>query len=46
MVRRIHLQFHLSVAELERRYWAAREPHERIWWQILWLLAHGAVMVF
>jgi transposase len=31
----------LSIDELERRYRAAREPHERSWWQILWLLARG-----
>ena len=27
--------------ELEARYRAAEEPHERTWWQILWLLARG-----
>jgi hypothetical protein len=31
----------LKVEELERRYRAAKEPHERSWWQILWLLAKG-----
>jgi hypothetical protein len=41
MARRIHLSPHLSVAELERRYRTAKEPHERTWWQILWLLAQG-----
>src|SRR5260221_2572100 len=41
MARHIHLQPHLSVAELERRYRTAKEPHERSWWQILWLLAQG-----
>jgi transposase len=41
MARRIHLQSHLSVDELERRYRAAKEPHERSWWQILWLLSRG-----
>ena len=41
MARRIHLQPHLSVGELERRYRAAKEPNERSWWQILWLLAQG-----
>jgi transposase len=41
MSRRIHLATHLSVNELERRYRAAHEPHERTWWQILWLLARG-----
>jgi transposase len=29
------------VEELERRYRRAQEPHERSWWQILWLLARG-----
>src|SRR5215471_13143673 len=32
---------HLGVDELERRYRAAHEPHERSWWQILWRLARG-----
>ena len=41
MARRIRLATHLSVAELEQRYRAAHEPHERTWWQILWLLARG-----
>ncbi|HEV2458775.1 MAG TPA: helix-turn-helix domain-containing protein, partial [Ktedonobacterales bacterium] len=41
MARRLHLQPHLSVDELARRYQAAKEPHERTWWQILWLLAQG-----
>src|SRR5690348_5052284 len=41
MARRIRLTTHLSVEELERRYRAAHEPHERTWWQILWLLARG-----
>jgi transposase len=41
MSRRIHLATHLSVAALEQRYRAAHEPHERSWWQILWLLARG-----
>lgn len=38
-----HLQLapHLPTDELERRYWTAKEPHERSWWQILWLLAKG-----
>jgi hypothetical protein len=39
--RRIHLVPHLEVDELERRYRAAKEPHERSWWQILWQLARG-----
>jgi transposase len=41
MARRIHLRPDLSVDELERRYRAAKEPHERTWWQILWLLSRG-----
>src|SRR5260221_5948409 len=41
MSRRIHLATHLSVAALDVRYRAANEPHERSWWQILWLLARG-----
>jgi hypothetical protein len=41
MARRLHLQPHLSIAELEHRYRAAKEPNERTWWQILWLLAQG-----
>jgi transposase len=41
MSRHIHLVAHLSLAELEQRYRAAYEPHERSWWQILWLLARG-----
>jgi Winged helix-turn helix len=41
MGRHIHHQPHLPVDELERRYRAAKEPHERSWWQILWLLAQG-----
>ena len=41
MARRIYLQPHLTVDDLERRYRAAQEPHERSWWQILWLLAQG-----
>jgi transposase len=41
MARRIRLATHLSVEELEQRYRAAHEPHERTWWQILWLLARG-----
>src|SRR5678809_161018 len=41
MARRIHFRPDLIVDELERRYRAAKEPHERTWWQILWLLARG-----
>src|SRR5258708_14536569 len=45
MSRRIHLATHLSVAALEQRYRAAHEPHERSWWQILWLLARGQTAI-
>src|SRR5258706_16294894 len=45
MARHIHLQPHLSVDELERRYRAAKEPNERTWWQILWLLSQGHTAV-
>jgi Winged helix-turn helix len=41
MARRIRLATHLSVEELEQRYRAAQEPHERTWWQIVCLLARG-----
>jgi transposase len=41
MARRIHLAPHLSVDELARRYRGAKEPHERSWWQIVWLLTRG-----
>ena len=41
MGRRLRLEPHLEVEELERRYRAAKEPHERSWWQILWLLTKG-----
>jgi Winged helix-turn helix len=45
MSRRIHLATHLSVADLEQQYRAAHEPHERSWWQILWLLAKGQTAI-
>ena len=41
MARRIHLRTELSAEQLEQSYRAAKEPHERSWWQILWLLARG-----
>lgn len=41
MPRHIRLELHLTVDELERRYRGAQEPHERSWFQILWLLAKG-----
>ncbi len=40
-MRRIHLASHLTTDDLEARYRQAREPHERSWWQILWLLSRG-----
>jgi hypothetical protein len=45
MTRHVHLQAHLSVTELERRYRAAHDPNERSWWQILWLLSQGQTAV-
>jgi len=41
MARRIHLRTDIAVEDLEGRYRAAKEPHERSWWQILWLLSRG-----
>jgi transposase len=41
MGRHIHLQPYLSIDQLEHRYRTAKEPNERTWWQILWLLAQG-----
>jgi transposase len=41
MARRIHLEPHLSTAELERRYRQAKDGTLRAWWQIIWLLARG-----
>src|SRR5258708_39850073 len=41
MPRHIILAPYLSSDELERRYRNAHEPHERSWWQILWLLSRG-----
>ena len=32
---------HLSVEELQQRYWAAVDPVARSQWQMLWLLAEG-----
>jgi transposase len=45
MARHLHLQPHLSVDELEQRYRASKEPTERSWWQILWLLSQGHTAV-
>jgi transposase len=41
MPRHITLHPHLSTGELDRRYRQAQEPHERSWWQIVWLLSRG-----
>ena len=41
MARHMYLHPHLPSDDLERRYRAAKEPHERSWWQILWLLSRG-----
>jgi transposase len=41
MPRQVALAPHLAVEELARRYRAAKEPRERSWWQILWLVAQG-----
>lgn len=38
---RIQLAGHLSTDELARRYRQAKEPTERSWWQIVWLLSCG-----
>jgi hypothetical protein len=40
-MRRIRPRTDLSVDELEARSRAAKDPHARTWWQILWLLAWG-----
>jgi hypothetical protein len=45
MARHLHLQPHLSFAELERRYRSAHDPNECSWWQILWLLSQGHTAV-
>ena len=41
MPRHIDLHHYLSTDELEPGYRAAKEPHERSQWQILWLLSRG-----
>lgn len=38
---RIALAGYLSTNELERRYRQTKEPTERSWWQIVWLLSRG-----
>jgi hypothetical protein len=41
MPKRITINPHLSVKELENRYRAAKNPVERSHYQIVWLLAQG-----
>src|SRR5262249_41503962 len=41
MPKYVTLTPHLRTTELEKRYRSAQEPHERSWWQILWLLSRG-----
>jgi transposase len=41
MARTVHLEPHLSVAELASRYRSMRDPVERSRWHFLWLLARG-----
>jgi transposase len=41
MSNHVTLQSHLTSAKLEERYRSAKEPNERSWWQILWLVSQG-----
>lgn len=41
MPKRLSLEEHLTVGELERRYRGARDPVERSHYQIVWLLSRG-----
>jgi transposase len=41
MPKRISIEPHLSLRELEQRYRQAKEPVERSHYQIIWLLASG-----
>ena len=41
MARRISLEPHLTIDELERRYRSTKDPVERSRWHFLWLLARG-----
>ena len=41
MAKRITIQPHLSLDELEIRYRGAKDPIERSHYQIIWLLACG-----
>jgi hypothetical protein len=40
MNKRITVQAHLSVEQVEARYRKAQDPVERSHWQIIWLVAH------
>lgn len=42
MPRRVTIEPHLSLEELERRYRQAKEPVRRTHYQIIWLLAKGS----
>jgi hypothetical protein len=41
MARRIALEPHLTIEELEGRYRSTKDPVERSRWHFLWLLARG-----
>ena len=41
MPKRVHLEPHLTTAELEGRYRQAQDPVERTHYQIIWLLAQA-----
>ena len=41
MPKRISIEPHLSIEELEQRYRQAKDPIERSHYQIIWLLAQG-----
>jgi len=41
MPKRLSVQPHLALDELERRYRTAKDPVARRHWQMVWLLAHG-----
>ena len=41
MPKRISIEPHLSLRELEQRYRQAKDPVERSHYQIIWLLASG-----
>jgi hypothetical protein len=45
MPKRLTIEPHLSIKELENRYRAAKNPVERSHYQIVWLLAQGKTTV-